>query len=115
MGYPGAYKNTFLINSAAAAVPPNSGSFRKIVATDAGTVLVKGHGLYDYLTANNASATSYIDPTTGVAFDANDNAAGYYEALSTVEVTITLEAGQVVEGEFLSAKRGTATGVTAYT
>jgi hypothetical protein len=123
MGYPGAYKNTFLINSAAAAVPPNSGSFRKIVATGAGTVTVKGHNIYVYVDVStvttDAAADNYIDPTTGAPFASNAllTAAddGYYELSSSEATNITLVANQAVEGEFLSVQAGTATGVTAYT
>ena len=117
MAYPGAYKNSFIVSASAAAVPPNGGSFRKIVATQQGNVLVKGHGLWQYLSANNASATSYIDPSTGVAFEASDNAAGFYEAVSTTEVSVAFTNGMVLEGEFLSVKlpaSGAAGGVVAY-
>lgn len=117
MAYPGAYKHSFIVSASEAAIPPNGGSFRKIVATQSGNVLVKGHGLWQYLSQNNASATSYIDPSTGEAFDANDNAAGFYEAVSTTEVSVAFTSGMILEGEFLSVKlpaSNSANGVVAY-
>ena len=74
------------------------------LATDGSTstFTVKGSGIYQYLGGSSSSpaATSHIDPSTGVAFAANNNSAGYYEALSTLAVTVEIAPGQTVYGRF---------------
>lgn len=67
-----------------------------------GTFTVKGSGIYQYLAANSTSpaATSHINPSTGLAFAANNNAAGYYEAINTLAVTMEIAPGQTVYGRF---------------
>ena len=67
-----------------------------------GTFTVKGSGIYQYLGDNSSSpaATSHIDPSTGAPFAANNNSAGYYEAVSTLAVTMEIAPGQTVYGRF---------------
>jgi hypothetical protein len=83
----------------------------------AGTVKVKGGGVYEYVDVTDATDTfqNYIDPNTGVAF-ANDAAMntrddGFYQRIDSVETDIAMIAGQTVYGRFASVKSdGTFTG-----
>jgi hypothetical protein len=84
------------------------------VLAGAGTFTVKGSGIYQYLGASNAAATSHIDPTTGVAFTAADNDAGYYEALDTVAVTIEITPGSTVYGRFTEVDATTTDAAVLY-
>ena len=63
------------------------------LATDGSTstFTVKGSGIYQYLGGSSSSpaATSH-----------NNNSAGYYEALSTLAVTVEIAPGQTVYGRF---------------
>lgn len=78
----------------------NSGALAADGSTS--TFTVKGSGIYQYLGANSTSpaAKSHIDPSTGSVFTANDNTAGYYEALHTLAVTMEIAPGQTVYGRF---------------
>ena len=74
------------------------------LATDGSTSTfsVKGSGIYQYLgsSSSSPSATSHINPTTGLPFTAEDNSAGYYEAVDTLAVTMEIAPGQTVYGRF---------------
>ena len=67
-----------------------------------GTFTVKGSGIYQYLgdSSGSPAATSHINPTTGLPFTANDNSAGFYEAVDTLAVTMEIAPGQTVYGRF---------------
>ena len=112
-------KNTYLVSSTTTDVSaaPKNGYFLAITCTVAGTVKVKGGGVYEYVDVSDATDTfqNYIDPDTGVAFanDAAMNTAGdgFYQRISTVETSIAMIAGQTVYGRFDSLKSdGTFTG-----
>ena len=77
---------------------------------------VKASGLYIYLRANSSSpaATGFIDPATGVAFTANDNAAGFYEALNTTQVSLDVEDGITIYGKFYEVITSSADKLMAY-
>jgi|TARA_R100001509_G_scaffold90490_1_gene51999 uncharacterized protein (UPF0264 family) len=110
---------TYLISATTTDVSaaPKNGYFSSIVCSVAGTVKVKGGGVYEYVDISDATDTfqNYIDPDTGVAFanDAAMNSAGdgFYQRISTVETDIVMIAGQTVYGRFDSLKSdGTFTG-----
>ena len=123
MGYPGSISKTYVISATAAATPSKSGaSFTKITVGGAGNILIKGSGIFTYVDIDAASSTNvvkYIDPSTGSADEtaAAGDAAGYYEFVSTIEQSLAVVAGQVLEGGFTSAQlpgSSAATGVVAY-
>lgn len=112
--------NTYLISATTTDVsagPKNADHFFAITCTVAGTVKVKGGGVYEYVDVTDATDTfqNYIDPNTGVAF-ANDAAMntrddGFYQRIDSVETDIVMIAGQTVYGRFASVKSdGTFTG-----
>ena len=116
-------KNTYLISATTTDVSatPKQGKFFSITCTVAGTVKVKGGGVYEYVDVSDATNTfgNYIDPNTGAAFatDAamNTRGDGFYERIGTAETDIAMIAGQTVYGRFDSVKSdGTFTGF-AYT
>lgn len=132
MGYPGSISKTFIVSaSAGAEATPSGASFNKITIGGAGNILIKGSGIFTYVDIDAANATNvvkYINPDTGVAFPntvdasegdlANGKEAGYYEFVSTVEQSLAVVAGQVLEGDFTSVKlpsSSAASGVVAYT
>ena len=125
MGHPSnsLAKNTYLISATTTDVSatPKQGTFHSITCTVAGTVKVKGGGVYEYVDVSDATNTfsNYIDPDTGAAFadDATMNTAGdgFYERIGTVETDMAMIAGQTVYGRFTTVKSdGTFTGF-AYT
>ena len=96
---------------------PRSGKFFSITCSVAGTVKVKGGGVFEYVDISDATDTfqNYIDPSTGVAFadDAAMNTAGdgFYESISTQDTDLVMIAGQTIYGRFDSLKSdGTFTG-----
>lgn len=97
-------KNLYYLNDANELVAPEGRHFFSVTSLDGGTVSLKGGGIFKYLGASSTSpaATGFIDPSTGEAFRANDNAAGHYEALPSTSVDIVLAAGQTVYGRFTS-------------
>ena len=112
--------NTYLISATTTDVsagPKNADHFFAITCTVAGTVKVKGGGVYEYVDVTDATDTfqNYIDPNTGVAF-ANDAAMntrddGFYQRIDSVETDIAMIAGQTVYGRFAAVKSdGTFTG-----
>ena len=76
--------------------------FHTITVLADAVLTVKGGGIFQYLGANSSdpAATGHIDPSTGAAFTANDNTAGFYEALGTTGVAITIPAGVTIYGRF---------------
>lgn len=100
--YPGNAPRTYVINYVKSngtvttdetAIAPESEYFSKIVVgqstlTTNNFVSVKSPSIYKYLSSNNAGATGYINPSTGVAFTSANNPAGYYKALPTTFVDI---------------------------
>ena len=131
MGYPGSISKTYVISATAAATPSTSGaSFTKITVGGAGNILVKGSGIFTYVdidAANDTNVVKYINPDTGSAFPAvvdgsagdlaDGKAAGYYEFVPTIEQSLAVVAGQVLEGDFTSVQlpgSSAATGVVAY-
>ena len=116
-------KSTYLISATTTDVnaTPKHGSFSAITCTVAGTVKVRGGGVYEYVDVSAATDvhTNFIDPSTGAAF-ANDtlmNSAGdgFYQKINSVDTDIAMIAGQTVYGRFDSVKSdGTFTGF-AYT
>lgn len=97
-------KNLYYINSTDELTAPEGRHFFSVTSLDGGTVTLKGGGIFKYLGASSTSpaATGFIDPSTGKAFAANNNAAGHYEALPATSVQIVLAAGQTVFGRFTS-------------
>lgn len=110
--------NTYLISATTidvSAGPKNADHFFAITCTVAGTVKVKGGGVYEYVDVGDATNVfqNYIDPDTGEAFA--DNASmtpdGFYQRIDSVETDIAMIAGQTVYGRFASVKSdGTFTG-----
>ena len=100
--YPGNAPRTYVVNfvktsgtvtTDETAVAPESEYFSKIVVgqstlTANNFISVKSPSIYKYLSSNNAAATGYINPSTGVAFTSANNPAGYYKALPTTFVDI---------------------------
>ena len=76
-----------------------TGYFTEIHCSIAGTVTVKGRGLWVELEAS-VDGTDYIDPATGVAHTGNTASRGCYEALPTTEVAFVMIAGQTIYGHF---------------
>lgn len=119
-------KNTYLISASATTNvgPKNADHFFAVTCTVAGTVKVKGGGVYEYVNIDGASAADvvkYINPDTGVAFPnvvdgsdddlANGKTTGFYQRVDSVETDIAMIAGQTVYGRFASVKSdGTFTG-----
>jgi len=75
----------------------------------------------DIDSANATNVVKYIDPSTGSAYAdeaaADGDAAGYYEFVPTIEQSLAVVAGQVLEGDFTSVQlpgSSAATGVVAY-
>ena len=85
-------KSTYLISATTTDVnaTPKHGSFSAVTCTVAGTVKVRGGGVYEYVDVSDASDvhTSFIDPTTGVVFadDAamNTRGDGFYQKINSV-------------------------------
>jgi len=113
-------KNTYLISATTTDVnagPKNADHFFAITCSVAGTVKVRGGGVYEYVDISDATDTfqNYIDPDTGSAFadDATMNTAGdgFYQRIDTIDTDIAMIAGQTVYGRFASVKSdGTFTG-----
>jgi hypothetical protein len=97
-------KNLYYLNDENELVAPEGRHFFSVTSLDGGPVTLKGGGIFKYLGASssNPAATGFIDPSTGEAFAANNNAAGHYEALPATSVQIDLAAGQTVFGRFTS-------------
>ena len=98
---------------------PARGKFFAITCTVAGSVLVKGGGVFIYVDVSDSTSvhTTFIDPATGVPFvnDAamNTRGDGFYESIETTERTLVMIAGQTIYGRFDSLKSdGTFTGFT---
>ena len=96
---------------------PVRGKFFAITCTVAGTVKVKGSGVFQYVDISDASDvhTGFIDQSDGEVFgsdsDMNSAGDGFFETLSTVEVDLVMIAGQTIYGRFDSVKSdGTFTG-----
>ena len=72
--------------------------------TVAGTVKVKGGGVYEYVDVDDASNVyqNYIDPNTGEPFETNAKMTpdGFYQRIDSVETNIAMIAGQTVYGRF---------------
>ena len=94
--------NLYYLSDANTLTAPEGRHFFSVTSLDSGTITVKGGGVFKYLSASSTSpaATGFIDPSTGKAFTANDNAAGHYEALPATSVAIPLQAGQTAFGRF---------------
>ena len=106
-------KNTYLISAAATTNvgPKNADHFFAVTCTVAGTVKVKGGGVYEYVNIDGASAgdvVKYIDPSTGSAYTgtaaADGDTTGFYQRIDSVETDIAMIAGQTVYGRFASVK-----------
>ena len=95
-------KNPHYISGAVTATLSEGDYFHTITVLANAVLTVKGGGIFQYLAANSSSpaATGHIDPSTGVAFTANDNTAGFYEALEATGVAITIPAGVTIYGRF---------------
>ncbi len=112
--------NTYLISTSATTNvgPKNADHFFAITCTVAGTVKVKGGGLYEYINIDNASGSDvikYIDPSTGAAYAdqaaATGDTTGFYQKINSEEVDVVMIAGQTIYGRFDSVKSdGTFTG-----
>jgi hypothetical protein len=83
-----------------------------LVAEDA-TMVVQGKGLFEYVDIDSESAANvvkWINPDTGQPFPAvvdgsagdlaNGKAAGYYQRIDGVDVTLPCIANSIVYGEF---------------
>lgn len=77
----------------------------------AADISVKGAGIFVYL-GSGVSGTGYIDPSTGQEFSGNTSAAGFYEALSTTAISITLPAGLQIHGRFYEINNANAGNTT---
>ena len=93
------------------------GSFFAITCSIAGTVNIKGAGIYEYVdvSASTTDYQSYIDPSTGETFvdNATIDAAGdgFYERIPTSETSVDMIAGQTIYGKFTEVgSDGTFTG-----
>lgn len=104
-------KNTYYIDSTNELAAPENRHFFSIVAVVGGTVTVNGGGVYEYL-ASGAGDGTHID-TDGTTLGSG-HAAGYYEALPTTDVDISLAAGQTIFGRFTSITAGASVKVIAY-
>jgi uncharacterized glyoxalase superfamily protein PhnB len=95
-------KNPHYITGAVTAALIGDDYFHTISVLADAVLTVKGGGIFQYLAANSSSpaATGHINPSTGVAFTANDNTAGFYEALAATGVAITIPAGLTIYGRF---------------
>lgn len=101
-------KNTYVISTIADRRNGASvrGSFFAITCSIAGTVNIKGAGIYEYVdvSASTTDYLNYIDPSTGERFV--DNAAidaagdGFYEHVSTTATSVDMIAGQTIYGKF---------------
>lgn len=113
-------KNTYLISASATTNvgPKNADHFFAVTCTVAGTLKVKGAGVYEYVNIDDANSTEvvkYIDPSTGAAYTgtaaATGDTTGFYQRVDSVETDIAMIAGQTVYGRFASVKSdGTFTG-----
>ena len=95
----------------------NGGAFHAITCTVAGTVKVRGGGLYKFVDVSDATDVhqNFINPATGAPFisDAVMNAAldGFYESIDSIDVSVVMIAGQSIYGKFASVlSDGTFTG-----
>jgi len=77
-----------------------------LVAQDA-TMTVQGKGLFEYVAIDNeviADVVKWINPDTGAPYtslaEANGDAAGFYQRIDGVDVTLPCIANSIVYGEF---------------
>lgn len=96
---------------------PIRGKFFAINCTVAGTVKVKGGGVFQYVDVSDATDvhTNFIDADTGLAYtadsDMNSDGDGFFQTVSGTEVDLPMIAGQTIYGRFDSLKSdGTFTG-----
>ena len=82
-----------------------------LVSARAADINVKGGGIFAYL-ASGVPGAGYIDPTTGEEFSGNTSAAGFYEALSSTAIAMTIPAGTTVYGRFYEIDNASAGNVT---
>lgn len=96
-------KNLYYVDTTTQLDAPSGRHFFSITSVDGGTATVTGGGIFEYLAANGGNGTHLAaDGTTlGATHDA-----GYYEALPTTDVDISLGAGQTVFGRFTSVTAG---------
>lgn len=92
-------KNPHYIVGAVTATLTGGDYFHTITVLADAVLTVKGGGIFEYL-AGGADGTGHIDPDTGVAHTGNTDAVGFYEALGTTGVAITIPAGVTIYGRF---------------
>tara|TARA_R110002167_G_scaffold108285_1_gene276538 strand:- start:794 stop:1144 length:351 start_codon:yes stop_codon:yes gene_type:complete len=87
--------------------------FHTITVLADAVLTVKGGGIFEHL-ASGADGAGHIDPDTGVAHTGNTDAAGFYEALGTTGVAITIPAGVTIYGRFTEIASSSADVSIAY-
>ena len=112
--------NTYEISASATGSNkgPERGEFFAITCSVAGSVTVRGRGVFKYVNIDGASSSEvvkYIDPNTGKAYEnaaaATGDPEGFYERISSAETVIPMIAGQTIYGRFTAVKSdGTFTG-----
>ena len=111
--------NVYIISATTTDVSaaPIRGKFFAITCSVAGTVKVKGAGVFEYVDVSDASDvhTKYIDADTGEAYsadsDMNSDGDGFFQKVDGNETDIVMIAGQTIYGRFDSLKSdGTFTG-----
>lgn len=111
--------NVYIISATTTDVSavPIRGKFFAITCSVAGTVKVKGAGVFEYVDVSDATNVhqNYIDADTGEAYSAdsamNSDGDGFFQKIDTSETDIVMIAGQTIYGRFDSLKSdGTFTG-----
>jgi len=96
-------KNLYYVDTTTQLDAPSGRHFFSITSIDGGTATVTGGGIFEYLAANGGNGTHLAADGTTLG---PSHVAGYYEALPTTDVSISLGAGQTVFGRFTSITAG---------
>lgn len=111
--------NVYIISATTTDVSaaPIRGKFFAITCSVAGTVKVKGAGVFQYVDVSDATDvhTKFIDADTGEVYsadsDMNSDGDGFFQKVAANETDIVMIAGQTIYGRFDSLKSdGTFTG-----
>jgi len=92
-------KNPHYIVGAVTATLTGGDYFHTITVLAAAVLTVKGGGIFEYL-GSGVGGTGHIDSDTGVAHIGNTDSAGFYEALGTTAVELTIPVGTTIHGRF---------------
>ena len=90
-------KNPHYIVGAVTATLTGGDYFHTITVLAAAVLTVKGGGIFEYLAANGGDGT-HID-SGGTTLGAT-HAAGFYEALGTTAIALTIPVGTTIHGRF---------------